>query len=121
MQMSQPSAEKIIALVRENAYDVKPDGELYGKRFYVESGKVIASIAGVKTHECRYHVTRWLGDDGELGEEQLSMNPCCGTSRATGTGGHYQNYYGIKPEGTEPGCGKCVRSIAKREARKYTK
>ena len=103
------SAARIIAQVRENATDVKTDGTQHGKRHVVETGHVASSIAGAKIHACRFTIYRWLGDDGELGPEELSLYPACGTTRSAGQGGRYQNYYGIQPAGTEPTCAKCAK------------
>jgi hypothetical protein len=112
------SAEKIIATVRANATDVKILTEVHFERHYIESGRIASTIAGAKIHSCKYTIYR-LADKvtGELGPEELAIYPSCGTSRAAGQGGYYQNYYGIKPAGTDADCGKCVRSLAKAAAK----
>jgi hypothetical protein len=108
MNVREAQAARIIAQVRAHGTGIKPDGELYGRRVYVESGHVVASIAGAKTHSVKYVIYRWADDKtGELGPEELSMTPACGTIRSHRGGGHYTNYYGIKAVGTTPTCAKC--------------
>lgn len=121
MNTHEAQTQRMLKLFRENssAHEVHEDAQpefvseqqTYD-RVVLEEGRAVGSIAGQKTHKLRWALVQYYkrGDDGVIradSEPYMSVWPVCGTTRATGRGGHYQNYYGVTPDAT-PTCSKCA-------------
>jgi hypothetical protein len=75
-----------------------------------ENGITVGSIAGAKTHNLVWRLVETHDRDGIVADETyLSVLPACGTTRSSGTGGHYQNYNQVA-RAAQPTCAKCAKN-----------